>query len=121
MVHVSQSHGATAVSVVSARRLPLGGALLVLLLAAACGVYRPPPPRGPQIDRDGFYFVARMNDHHYVWTQVGELHPDRDAAAAAMRAWLRKQEAVVEFAEVYEWRAAERRSIEPGSPPEQPR
>lgn len=102
-----------------ARRLPLGGALVLLLLAAACSMYRPPPPRGPQVDKDGYYFVAKMEEDQYVWTHVGDLHPDRDAAEAEMRAWLRSQGATVKFARVYEWRALERRSIEPGSQPKE--
>lgn len=80
------------------RRLGVGVAAMFLLTLPACGVYQPPPPRGQHFDKPGFYFVAKMEEHQYVWTEVGDVHPDQESAAAEMEKWLRSPEATVVFA-----------------------
>ena len=85
------------------RRLGVSVAAMFLLTLPACGVYQPPPPRGQHFDKPGFYFVAKMEEHQYVWTEVGDVHADQESAEAEMETWLRAQEATVVFASVYPW------------------
>lgn len=89
--------------VVRRRRLSVSVAAMLLLALPTCGVYQPPRPRGIHLNKAGFYFVARMEEHQYVWTEVGDVHEDRESAESEMKTWLRTQEATALFACVYPW------------------
>jgi len=87
-------------------RLDVVVASILLMALPACKALEsePPPPRGPRIDTEGYYFVAKINDAHYVRTEIGSLHTDRESAAAEMEAWVRSQVAPLVFAKVHHWK-----------------